>query len=394
MLLAQLTLNSAAKTYVRHELKARAFSRRLLAWYERNQRNLPWRATHDPYRVWLSEIMLQQTRVAAVIEHYHEFLRRFPNVKKLAAAREASVLAAWSGLGYYRRARMMHAAAKVIVRERGGKFPASEKKLRDLPGIGRYTAAAIASMAFGEAVAVVDGNVERVLQRVSGKRLAGEELWEAANHLLDGDRPGDFNQAMMELGATVCTPRAPACLTCPVIGLCATRGELAAISKPAPQKKREIHYALHYRNLDYRNGDGRTGEVFLVQRARDASLMPGMWELPEVVGGNGGGAPSLSLRHSITTTDYTVKVWRLPSPVGVRGEWIPVERLSRMALTGLARKILRQVGRLCKTNLPPRHRGTEEGRPGPGGVLSAVSSASSKMKAGRAMVYALATKHS
>ncbi len=157
------------------------FARSLLAWYDLHQRDLPWRASRDPYRVWLSEIMLQQTRVAAVIEHYQEFLRRFPTVEKLAAAREASVLAAWSGLGYYRRARMMHAAAKVIVREHGGKFPANVEGLRALPGIGRYTAAAIASIAFAEKVAVVDGNVERVLQRIAGKRLAGEELWTAAN---------------------------------------------------------------------------------------------------------------------------------------------------------------------------------------------------------------------
>ena len=153
----------------------------------------------------------------------------------------------------------------------GGRTAAS------LPGVGRYTAAAIASIAFGEPVAVVDGNVERVLQRVSGQRLAGEELWDAAEKLLDRNRPGDFNQAMMELGATVCTPRAPACLTCPVVELCATRGELAGAAKPAPQKKREIHYAL-----DLRDGDGRDGKVFLVQRPRDASLMAGMWELPEI----------------------------------------------------------------------------------------------------------------
>src|SRR5580704_4140793 len=154
-----------------------AFRQRLLAWYDAHARDLPWRRDRDPYRVWLSEIMLQQTRVAAVIEHYHEFLRRFPTVKKLAAAREESVLAAWSGLGYYRRARMLHAAAKVVARERGGKFPATAGDLLALPGIGRYTAAAIASIAFGEPVAVVDGNVERVLQRVLGRRLAGEELW-------------------------------------------------------------------------------------------------------------------------------------------------------------------------------------------------------------------------
>ena len=304
--------------------------RLLLAWYDANARDLPWRKSHDPYRVWLSEIMLQQTRVAAVIEHYHEFLRRFPTVKKLAAAREASVLAAWSGLGYYRRARMLHAAAKVVVREHAGKFPATVEGLRELPGIGRYTAAAIASIAFGEAAAVVDGNVERVLQRVSGERVAGEELWSAAERLLDRGRPSDFNQSMMELGATVCTPRAPACLTCPVVALCATRGDLAGAAKPAPQKKREINYALDFRD----------GAVFLVQRARDASLMAGMWELPEVAVPGDHAKPTFSVKHSITVTDYTVRVWSVTMPESARGEWVAAGRLGRVALTGLARKIL------------------------------------------------------
>jgi A/G-specific adenine glycosylase len=314
------------------------FRKSLLAWYDLHRRDLPWRASRDPYRVWLSEIMLQQTRVAAVIEHYEEFLRRFPTVEQLAAAREASVLAAWSGLGYYRRARMMHAAAKVIVRELGGEFPATEEELRTLPGIGRYTAAAIASIAFEEPGAVVDGNVERVLQRITGKRLAGEELWTAANHLLDKKRPGDFNQSIMELGAVVCTPRAPACLTCPVVELCATRGELATRGKAARQKKREIHYAL-----DCRNKDGSDDEVFLVQRARDASLMPGMWELPEMTSMDGAGGPAFTLRHSITVTDYTVWVWRGALSSHTDGKWIPLARLGRVALTGLARKILRKA---------------------------------------------------
>ena len=313
------------------------FPRNILAWYDVHARDLPWRLSRDPYRVWLSEIMLQQTRVAAVLEHYHEFLRRFPTVKKLAATREASVLAAWSGLGYYRRARMLHTAAKVVVRERGGKFPKTAEELRTLPGIGRYTAAAIASIAFDEPIAVVDGNVERVLQRVSGKRLAGEELWRAATHLLDEKRPGDFNQAMMELGAMVCTPRAPACLMCPIVNLCATRGELAATAKPAPQTKREIHYAL-----DFRNGDRGSREVFLVQRSPDLSLMPGMWELPELATVNGG-SPLFSLRHSITVTDYTVRVWRNTLPAHAPGKWIPMQRLREVALTGLARKILRKA---------------------------------------------------
>ena len=316
----------------------RRFRKNILAWYDLHRRDLPWRASRDPYRVWLSEIMLQQTRVAAVIEHYREFLRRFPTVEKLASAREASVLAVWSGLGYYRRARMLHAAAKVIVREHGGAFPATAQGLLALPGIGRYTSAAIASIAFGEPIAVVDGNVERVLRRVSGKRLAGEELWTAATHLLDAERPGDFNQAMMELGAVVCTPRAPACLTCPVVDLCATRGELSGTAKALPQKKREIHYALNHRN-----GDGDNGEVFLVQRARDASLMAGMWELPELPSGNGAASPLFTLRHSITVTDYTVRVWRKATPSCVKGKWIQANRLRQVALTGLARKILRKA---------------------------------------------------
>ncbi len=309
------------------------FRRRLLAWYDQHRRDLPWRKSHDPYRIWLSEIMLQQTRVAAVIEHYQAFLRRFPTVKKLAAGREASVLAAWSGLGYYRRARMLHAAAKVVVREYGGKFPTTAEAWRELPGIGRYTAAAIASIAFDRPVAVVDGNVERVLQRLSGTQLRGEEFWQVANNLLDAKRPGDFNQAMMELGAVVCTPRAPACLTCPVVELCVTRGETAPKAKPAQQNKREIDYAL----------DRRDGEVFLVRRPPDVSLMPGMWELPELPSTNGTGRPSFTLRHSITITDYTVRVWHADVTARVDGKWIPLGRMGQVALTGLAQKILRRA---------------------------------------------------
>lgn len=336
-------------------LGTRTFRTSLLAWYDAHARALPWRETGDPYRIWLSEIMLQQTRVAAVIAHYIEFLRRFPTIEKLAAAREASVLAAWSGLGYYRRARMLHAAAKVIARERGGKFPATAQELRDLPGIGRYTAAAIASIAFREPVAVVDGNVERVLQRFSGRGLDREELWTEAESLLDRQRPGDFNQALMELGATLCTPRVPACLTCPLLDLCATRGEMAR-SEPTPrQQKRQIHFVLDYRD----------GKVFLVRRPRDARLMAGMWELPETTGfaarqkqisrvprngktnRNGRNhdleTPLFTVRHSITITDYAVRVWRKPAPSGAIGKWVAAERLGRIALTGLARKILRKA---------------------------------------------------
>ncbi|MGA9039674.1 MAG: A/G-specific adenine glycosylase [Terriglobales bacterium] len=328
----------------------RSFRRRLLAWYDQHGRDLPWRRDHDPYRVWVSEIMLQQTRVAAVIEHYKKFLQRFPTIKKLASAREATVLAAWSGLGYYRRARMLHAAARVVVKEHEGKFPGSAKDLRVLPGVGRYTAAAIASIAYGEPVAVVDGNVERVLGRLLGKRLAEEYSWRTAEELLDRQRPGDFNQAMMELGATICLPRQPMCLMCPVNQWCATRGELEKLEKATRQTKKEIYYAL----------DCRNGSVFLVQRAKDASLMPGMWELPEAsVVGTGKRIPHelklnrndkgnkisdggvLTLRHSITVTDYTVLVQQGTAADGTAGKWIARNRIESLPLTGLARKILR-----------------------------------------------------
>jgi A/G-specific adenine glycosylase len=268
-----------------------------------------------------------------VLDHYRKFLQRFPTVGSLAAARESSALAAWSGLGYYRRARMLHAAARTIVKERGGTFPASAEEWRALPGIGRYTAAAIASIAFGEVVAAVDGNVERVLERLLGKSLGGQEMWRVAEAWLSREHPGDFNQAMMELGATVCLPRAPLCLSCPVFDFCATRGELGKPQKSARQAKREIHYSLAC----------RTGSVFLVKRRKETSLMPGMWELPEVSAGNGAGELSFTLRHSITVTDYLVQVSQGAAPQGSDGRWVSNRRAATLPLTGLARKILRRA---------------------------------------------------
>jgi A/G-specific adenine glycosylase len=309
----------------------RLLRRSLLSWYEQNRRELPWRRDQDPYRVWISEIMLQQTRVAAVIDHYENFLKRFPTLEKLAAAREASVLSAWSGLGYYRRARMLHAAAKQIVGDFNGMFPDNAKALRQISGIGRYTAAAIASIAFGEAVAVVDGNVERVLQRFDGRPLDKEHIWRRAQSLLSFERPGDFNQAIMELGATICVPGPPKCMICPLLELCETRGELPQTRKAVPQKKREVHYALHRHD----------GSVLLVQRPADASLMAGMWELPEA--GAQDGELMFTLRHAITVTDYTVRVREANSKRYIGGSWIHRSRLPRMPLTGLARKILRKA---------------------------------------------------
>jgi A/G-specific adenine glycosylase len=305
------------------------FRNRLLRWYDVNKRDLPWRNTSDPYRIWVSEIMLQQTRVAAVLEHYRRFLGHFPNVKVLARSREQSVLAAWSGLGYYRRARNLHAAAKVVAFERAGEFPKCAAELQELPGIGRYTAAAIASIAFGERAAVVDGNVERVLQRVTGTpNLGKQETWELAGALISPKRPADFNQAMMELGALVCLPREPKCLACPVIGFCATRGAHASAEKEI--RKREM-IAYNFVRVDDR--------IQLVQRPKDASLMPGMWELPQLTAVNGD-KPATRFKHSILNTDYDVAVY---ADIGAsaNASWVSHSHLPKLALTGLARKILR-----------------------------------------------------
>ena len=303
--------------------------RSLLDWYRRERRDLPWRETRDPYRIWVSEIMLQQTRVAAVIEYYVRFLARFPDVRSLAKASESAVLAAWSGLGYYRRARAMHAAARKIVDQFGGEFPRTAEALSQLPGIGRYTAAAIASIAFAEPVAVVDGNVERVLSRFLGRDLRDRrETWEHAASLLTAEHPGDWNQAMMELGATVCLPADPKCLLCPVRKWCSDPGRETRKPQGA-RRKRELIFGLAHRR----------GSVYLVQRGSNATLMASMWELPALPAPNG--IPLLRLRHSITNNDYTVLVFPLPPPNVSGGKWVALKTSPELPLTGLTRKILR-----------------------------------------------------
>ena len=319
---------------------ARKFQQQLLAWYDSNARDLPWRKTSDPYRIWVSEIMLQQTRVNAVIDYYFRFLALFPTVNALAQAKESAVLAAWSGLGYYRRARMMHQAAKVIVAEHHGIFPKTAAELRTLPGIGEYTSAAVASIAFQQPVATVDGNVERVLLRVFPEEQTGAKwLQKKAAALVDPERPGDFNQAMMELGATTCLPQRPLCLQCAVHRFCATRGE----HQTAPPKK------MHSRQIAYALGS-HAGKVLLQQRPQSASLMPGMWELPEVeLKPTDQQRIELTVRHAITVTNYRVHVLRysgedlraLTSP-HLR-KWTSTSDLDKLPLTGLTRKILRRL---------------------------------------------------
>ena len=335
------------------------FRRKLMRWYREHARELPWRGIHDPYATWLSEIMLQQTRVATVMERYVEFLRRFPTLADLAAAPEDAVLALWSGLGYYRRARMLHKAAQFVARELDGVLPSTSTELRTLPGIGEYTSAAIASIAFGESIAVVDGNVERVLLRILGrpeeKTAASRTLvCEVAQSLVPKaargpaaqaeNRPGDHNQAMMELGATICVPRGPLCLQCPVMPLCRTRGEHMTLTREKQKTRRVAHL------LALRNQDGRT-EVLLEQRAREASLMPGMFELPPLpIDAVLRHAPLLRVRHAITNTNYQVEVYG--DDTGLRNDvpaaeadlhWASTGHLAMLPLTGLARKCLVQL---------------------------------------------------
>jgi A/G-specific adenine glycosylase len=314
------------------------FRQLLIGWYGESQRKLPWRGATDPYHILVSEIMLQQTRVAVVEERYKKFIAQFPSAERLARAKEATVLAAWSGLGYYRRARALHAAAKEIVQREV--FPKTMPELMELPGIGRYTASAVASIAFGESVAVVDGNVKRVIDRLVNRKAAPEEsnaekhYWEIAGQLLDRQSPGDFNQAMMELGALVCLPAQPLCHACPVADLCGARGPTEKAARPA-RRKAELHYALARRN----------GSVLLRQRNKQSSLMPAMWELPEIeTPSEPNKIPLLKLRHAITTTDYTVFVHARDSKNRQTDRWVPLRSVYRLPLTGLARKILRGLG--------------------------------------------------
>ena len=346
------------------------FRRLLLRWYREHRRPLPWRGTRDPYRVLVSELMLQQTRVATVIPYYRKFVERFPTLEALAAADLDEVLAAWSGLGYYRRARHLHAAARRIVEEHGGRFPRDARAVRELPGVGRYTVGAVRSIAFGEPDPIVDGNVARVLCRVLG--IEGDprtppvqaQLWDAAEKLVDPEHPGDFNQALMELGATVCAPASPDCSCCPCRGVCVAqatnRQGVLPRRTPRPAPRNEAAAVAVFR---------RRGRCLLVQR-RGETLMDGLWEFP---GDGGGGDPATlsgalrrrhrlwaevgeplgEVRHGILDRRIRLGVFRgrllrPPSATAGRGGWrwvAPQAALDgEVALSAAARKVLRLVG--------------------------------------------------
>ena len=254
------------------------FARRLLAWYGRHRRHLPWRKTRDPYRIWVSEVMLQQTTVRAVIPYYEKWLAAFPDLSSLALARAQRVLRTWQGLGYYARARNMHAAARAMVREHGGRVPGDPKVLAGLPGIGPYTAAAVSSLAYNRPVPVIDANVRRVLMRVLG--LDGEVgaardalLLRRLRTFFPAGRPGSFNQAMMELGALVCRPANPACLRCPVRSWCRAEREGRQEVIPRPKRRSSERVAAAVAVIER---EGR----YLIHKRAPGGLLAGLWEFP------------------------------------------------------------------------------------------------------------------
>jgi A/G-specific adenine glycosylase len=346
--------------------KAHGLRRALLAWFERERRDLPWRRTRDPYAIWLSEVMLQQTRVETVVPYYERFLARFPNVHALAEAAQDDVLALWSGLGYYRRARMLHAGAKQIVQEHGGQLPRTARELVSIRGIGRYTAGAIASIAHREATPLVDGNVARVLARLfaieddvtSTKGVA--RLWALADELVAPEDPGAWNEALMELGAIICVPRAPRCLVCPVRASCEARARGIEAELPRGKAKGAVPEERRWAAVLVARG------AVLLGKRKAELRFGGTWEPPTVEEVSsekraaralarllGRGRLSLSARgefvHVLTHRRLTVAVLAGRSPTRIRPaptgpyeafEWVAPDRLDRIGLSTLARKVL------------------------------------------------------
>jgi A/G-specific adenine glycosylase len=342
----------------------------LLDWYYLNRRQLPWRGIHDPYKVWISEVMLQQTQVKTVIPYYEKFLKVFPDLSALAKTKADKLLKCWAGLGYYSRARNLRKAARVILSGHGGEFPETLEAVNALPGIGRYTAAAILSICFGEPLAVLDGNVMRVLTRAFkihaniNDGLVRKQLWKLAQDLLVHEKPGDFNQALMELGATVCTPRQPKCAQCPWKGKCLAKK--ANIQELLPEKgvrlslRKSFHAAVI---LEHR------GKYLLIRRSGKGQLQ-GFWEFPGLELKDGQVANSIitkyfqeryalqiselrhitQVRHSITTRRMTIDVFRglirksHPSPEPEKdARWVSSAELRRYPFSSATLRILNEV---------------------------------------------------
>jgi len=326
---------------------------RLIAWYGRGRRDLPWRRTRDPYRIWVSEVMLQQTTVRAVVPYYRRFIRLFPTVRALAAARPGEVLAAWSGLGYYRRARSLSKAARIIVGKHAGRFPRRIEDALALPGVGRYTAGAILSIAYGARLPVLDGNVGRVLSRLRLVRGAdsaarSRRLWRLAGELVAvTPSPGDLNQALMELGATLCTPTAPACAVCPLSRRCAARA--TGLQETIPSRRR-VRAPIKVRAaVAVVTRDGR----YLLHRRSDRDLMRGLWELPAVGRGRRSDGLRLAVGRSVATVRHSITYRRLevsvhparllaePPRGGYR--FVAPAELDHLPTSSLVRKVLAEL---------------------------------------------------
>ncbi len=345
--------------------RAAELAKKLLAWFDENRRDLPWRKTKDPYAIWLSEVMLQQTRVKTVLDYYPRFLRKYPTVEKLARADVSDVLGSWSGLGYYRRARALHAGAREVVERYGGKLPADAARLREISGIGPYTAGAISSIAFGAKEPLVDGNVARVLARIFAETIdvrspAGtKRMWALASELVPDEDPGRFNESLMELGATVCVPGEPRCGDCPVRDLCDGHARGLAAELPVLKKKKPP------REIDMVALVARRGSRLLLGRRRADGLFGGLWEPPmieiaegathqKLLGGLVGstlvelkvaGEQTHVLTHrKIRITIATGRLSREPSASGgasyERFEWRGDSELSSLGMSSLAKKIL------------------------------------------------------
>ena len=366
------------------------FRKRLLAWFQQFQRDLPWRGTKDPYRIWLSEIMLQQTRVAAVIPYYEKFLERFPNVQALAAAPQEDVLRVWSGLGYYSRARNLQKAAQQIAAKHGGQFPTRVADVLDLPGIGNYTAAAVLSIAFNEKHAVLDGNVARVLARLGALRgdfrepRRWQKLQQTADALLDVNSPGDWNQAMMELGATVCAPKSPQCLLCPVAPFCKARK--LGITEDLPEKrKKRATVQITLAAAVFADKNGRTLLLPPPEEKNEEgiadfipTIVSRLWHFP-IISANGdpaeklrtllkrflpGGrnaqwklAPAAKVRHAVTYRDVTIFPFRInlkkfPRIPGAK--FVPLHDLSVLPVSNLTRKVAQAAEAAA---IPPKRKG-------------------------------------
>ena len=366
------------------------FRESLLNWFEAYRRDLPWRKNCDPYRIWISEIMLQQTRVAAVIPYYQRFLERFPNAKALAAAPQEEVLRLWSGLGYYQRARNLQRAAQQIVMIHGGVFPRTHQEILALAGIGEYTAAAILSIAFGDTNAVLDGNVARVISRLEamrgdlGQAKLRRLLQESADRMLAQESPGSWNQAMMELGATVCTPRSPRCLQCPVAQFCEGRKQGIAESLPEKRTKRPT---VSVQLVSVVLLDGKNNSLLLPppktltkNKSDDhvPSLVAKLWHFPtfsasakspnalqqflrsdlRLKSAGPIGTERLDrVRHTVTyrvisVGAYLVRLKRLPRLAGARH--MPLDEVSSLAISNLTRKITGTAMKYLSQRKPQR----------------------------------------